>query len=227
MFNVIDTRRDYYDYLCKSDAQYKNTLTYVRNSLNPDKFETTLCEPVYEWDSSLQIDPTFAKSIEHLIQTSCNSGKATLVQYGRFWNQHSPHRRIDLVVGLNLFTIYCDYSTLSNNSNFKAIHKLDSDNLDAAQLEIMPKLLTMVKRPVFFLNSTKIRGAHCLQVSKFEPLLVDVGVSKIVSAEKAYHMIEQGLSIILAQSCSTSAMTDSEKVLSHGFDSKKSFRHRT
>lgn len=82
--------------------------------------------------------------------------------------------------------------------------------------------------PVFFYYAkySNSEDVACFKVSGEVPVLADVGFAKILPATTCYQIIAHYVANTLSKQDVPSNMTDVEKIVSHGFDKKKSFRHR-
>jgi hypothetical protein len=100
------------------------------------------------------------------------------------------------------------------------------------ELPQLVELSIKVGHPVFILSSHDVQfstGDHSLRIDGNCPILRDVGLPALYPAEQLY----QDLAYFLMNTMTTSPdmappeqMTDTQKVASHGFDKKISFRHR-
>jgi hypothetical protein len=57
------------------------------------------------------------------------------------------------------------------------------------------------------------------------PLLMDLGVSKILDPKTVYLWVEEYIGYVNSHKGEGRELTDKEKIVQHGFDTKKSFRN--
>ena len=93
------------------------------------------------------------------------------------------------------------------------------------------KFMKLVGHPVFCVEEARrtTTGKTIYQVSRVVPKLSDYKITKLISAQVIYQDIVYALTNLLNESpdaMPTAKLSDKEKVLSHGFDLKQSFRHR-
>ncbi len=102
--------------------------------------------------------------------------------------------------------------------------------------EPVVNLCKKVKLPVFMICNTDTKRTtssyYKIMVNIYNPpLLSTVGIDKVYSPEKLYQDIEYYLLNVINESpdvlpAGNPPMTNKEKIISKGFDYKKSFRHR-
>lgn len=102
---------------------------------------------------------------------------------------------------------------------------------DLEVTEVNIKLMKLVGHPVFCVEEARrtTTGKMIYQVSRVIPKLSDYKITKLISAQVIYQDIVYALTNLLNESpdsMPTAKLSDKEKVLSHGFDLKQSFRHR-
>lgn len=78
----------------------------------------------------------------------------------------------------------------------------------------------------YYAKYSNSEDVACFKVSGEVPVLADVGFAKILPATTCYQTIAHYVANTLSKQDVPSNMTDVEKIVSHGFDKKKSFRHR-
>lgn len=92
-------------------------------------------------------------------------------------------------------------------------------------------LSILLKHPVFTISRATYLGKEMWEFILEEniPILKDFGIPSLINANQAYQEISHYISNVIninPDILVTSKLSDSEKVLQHGFDLKKSFRHR-
>lgn len=110
----------------------------------------------------------------------------------------------------------------------------DVTSLDGKQTGTMLQLAKAVGRPVFEVEMTRFydekRRQFKLSVVGTPPILSRIkGLASIYPAQQIYQDIEYGIVNLLNPSpdmAGPTAITNSEKIVSHGFDLVQSFRHR-
>ena len=94
------------------------------------------------------------------------------------------------------------------------------DDLVVGKPHPKAKLLTdLCKSPVFLI--------HMDQLNLYVPVLADYGLASILDPYQTYQEIAMHLTTLLGEDREKAdTQTDIQKVESHGFDKKRSFRHR-
>lgn len=99
------------------------------------------------------------------------------------------------------------------------------------------KISQQIKSPIFMMHSMQYWAYRSPNVKKFElhqsvPCLASIkGFAKLYSAEQVYQDVSYWISNVMngapdVQPIGSPPLTDKERILSHGFDLKQSFRHR-
>lgn len=101
--------------------------------------------------------------------------------------------------------------------------RINTGDVYAPLLEYQKRL----KEPVIGLSGYSYSGwyPNNLQLMDKVPILKEYGIDKLLTAEQCYQEIYQFLSVLNNKEVLTN-MTDRDKIESHGFDLKQSFRHR-
>lgn len=100
---------------------------------------------------------------------------------------------------------------------FNVISSIDSNNIIALSVKVGAPVFTFIERNDEILVDQEV------------PNLAEIGVASRYSPEQIYQDISYFICNILKESpdlAPPSKITDNEKIVSHGFDLKQSFRHR-
>lgn len=81
----------------------------------------------------------------------------------------------------------------------------------------------MIGTPVFMIDSINSYDG-VITINKNIPVLQDYGFASIIPAEQMYQNISMFITNELTEQMEMPTMTDKEKIASHGFDNKTSFR---
>lgn len=193
----------------------------------------------YDWVSS--VDPVFGDIVyprSHITKPSCVPSrdiefyhginwaekyiavkKKTLIRGKSYFAYHSIPQFVTIVVS---DTIY--YFT-KVNERWGLYYSETSDNI--------LKMSREVGKPVYFVGD-RVLGIPAIEqqyllIPRIVPKLSDYGFPAFMPAENMYNTIDyfvRNLAHEVPDGAMPDTMVSSEKLLSHGFDPKQSFRHR-
>lgn len=231
---IISPFKDYYDYVAHAYGRGDPKVTYVRNTLaTPDLQHQRIELPPnpcqYRWAS--KDDPFSGKWL------AVAGNLYLLVSWYRMGEPEHWQIADPAVTEPDLWEVVeriTDRKYWWGESVYKdqVKHKMDARILE---------LFRTVGQPVFIFNGampypiesmltlSDNKGNNWLQVERQIPNLGQLGMAKILPAEQCYQDIAYFVGNMLHENpdqSPRSEMSDKEKIESHGFDKRISFRHR-
>lgn len=201
--------KDYYDYVAHIYGGGDPNIVYVRN--NFERTEWGYFQVPFEKD--IWSLPHHIIHIEYDLKWCIVAGKCYLLVSPLYQDEWS------------LYTQEHPISKHFTNSRVNYLGKFDQNLVELSRI---------VNAPVF-----AIRGTHrdwknkktYVEIDCNVPILSNLGFASIITPEQMYQDISYFLGNIMHVSPDmmpepNPAMTDKERILSHGFDVKQSFRHR-
>ena len=230
---IISPFKDYYDHVAYIYGGGDNRHVYQRSIITPKKEDFCFFDDIVEETSdkivltssrnnNLGHLPHFYDGGKYLYMLCCIAGQQ---HYLRRHVLEEPEFKLINIKDLKkddsyLLTRFEHYLLTQFEQQFKQINKdllSISRDLDA---------------PVFMISSIRSDGRKFhFYINKKIPTLSNYGFASVISPEQMYQNIEYFISNLINE-CPDLApipkppMTNKEKILSHGFDLKKSFRHR-
>jgi len=180
------------------------------------------------------------------LEASVRDGVTNLIRRGMYWDDRSSQYRLSLLVVIDRAWVVA--RPYSDNTAFLWKDWVESNPVkkgargwwwqnemdDGKQKAFLLKLSKVVGRPVYEVElsrtyDNKLRG-FALNIVGRPPILSQIkGFASKYPAQQIYQDIEYGIVNLLNDSpdmAGPTAITNNEKIVSHGFDLKQSFRHR-
>lgn len=123
------------------------------------------------------------------------------------------------------------YDHLFNRRRFYGDSKIMLADFLGQEMGCLTEIAKTIGSPVFAINLIRYdsRDKWVVSLDKNIPILQEYGIASLVPAEQMYQELEYFVSNRMKESpdmMPKTVMSDKEKISQHGFDLKKSFRHR-
>lgn len=226
---IISKYKDYYDYLANMYG-VDNSIVYNRKDIN----EPTACGFIHTKEitvkNSKQFYLNFGKSLD-------DTPSLWLIVLGK------PYPLVDVSSDLSInpeyeiinkntdkkYGKFYDYNSRGNKINTSLITKAGQTQ------DWLVELSKEIEHPVFILNRNRYSEYNIVNnisiEGRYTPLKDIKGFSAVYPVEQFYQDLSYFLGNVMkdcpdTQPAGRPELTDKDKILSHGFDLKKSFRHR-